>query len=249
MARRTPLVTTLLLAATFLTATGFALSAGAQTPVQPTLIGTFHWQLQPFCSTLSLTVIQEAGQYRVQGTEACAPNDLSRSVYGTAILDHAGWVYLSLTTPRLQNSFEGTAIYARLQLATLAGAWQDDGGRSGTLMPVPGPIAGTNRRAEVGNAFVHTVQALNRPSGPGENVTCFSHPLTDGRSSAMLQVTVNRGQASEIRPAVSSTLSVYLDNNGTGLPAPLDNNVWCISRDDNQDMPIGAAFNVRVVLP
>lgn len=244
MVARTALVTVVILIVS-----SVAQPARAQSPVQPLLIGTFHWQLQPFCSTLSLTVIQEAGQYRVQGTEACAPNDLSRSVYGTAILDQAGWVYLSLTAPRLQSSFEGTAIYARLQLATLAGAWQDDGGRSGTLMPVPGPIAGTNRRAEVGNAFVHVVQALNRPSGPAENITCFSHPLTDNRSSAMIQVTVNRGQASEIRPAVASTISVYLDNNGTGLPAPLDNYVWCISRDDNQEMPIGAAFNVRVILP
>lgn len=238
-----------LLTTALITATTLALPASAQSPVQPVLIGTFHWQLEPFCSTLSLTVIQEAGQYRVQGTEACAPNDLSRSVYGTALLDNAGWVYLSLSAPRLQNSFAGTAIYAWLQLSTLEGGWQDDGGRTGPLTPVSGPVAGTNRRAEVGNAFLHTVTAANRPTGGADNVTCFSHPLTDNRSSAMIQVTVNRGQASEIRPAVPSTLSLYLDNNGTGLPPPLNNFVWCISRDDTLTMPIGAAFNVRVVHP
>lgn len=238
---------TVLLTVVFLTAAGLALPARAQSPVQPLLIGTFHWQLQPFCSTLSLTVIEEAGQYRVQGTEACAPNDFSRSVYGTAILDHAGWVYLSLSTPRLQNSLEGTAIYAALQLSTLEGSWQDDGGRSGALTPVSGPVAGTNRRAEVGNAFLHTVTAANRPSGIADNVTCFSHPLTDNRLSALLQVTVNRGRVTAVRPAVPSTFSVYFDDNGTGLPAPLANNVWCISRDDSEAMPIGAAFNVRVV--
>lgn len=241
------IVRTALLTVVLLSAAGLARPASAQSPVQPMLIGTFHWQLQPFCSTLSLTVIQEAGQYRVQGTEACAPNDFSRSVYGTAILDNAGWVYLSLSAPRLQNSLEGTAIYAYLQLSTLEGGWQDDGGRSGPLTPVAGPVAGTNRRAEVGNAFVHTVSALNRPPGGADNVTCFSHPLTDNRSSAILQVTVNRGQASDIRPAVPSTLSVYLDDNGTGLPTPLDNHVWCISRDDSLAIPIGAAFNIRVV--
>ena len=225
-----------------LLAVGVSSIASAQ-PVQPTIIGTFHWQLEPFCSTLSLTVIQEAGQYRVQGTEACAPNDFSRSVYGTALLDDEGWAYLSLSAPRLQNSLEGTAIYAWLQLSTMAGGWQDDGGRTGPLTPVPGPVAGINRRAQVGNAFVHTVTAQNRAN----NITCFSHPLTDSRSSAMLQVTVNRGEAASIRPAVPSTFSVYLDNNGTGLPAPLDNYVWCISRDDSQAMPIGAAFNIRIV--
>jgi hypothetical protein len=61
-----------------------------------------------------------------------------------------------------------------------------------------------------------------------------------------MQVTVNRGQASGIRPAVPSSFSVYLDNDGTGLPPPLDTQVWCISRDDNQPIPIGAAFNIRV---
>lgn len=219
----------------------------AAQPVQPIVIGTFHWQLQPFCSTVSVTVIQEGGQYRVQGTEACAPNDFSRSVYGTALLDGQGWVYLSLSTPRVQNSLDGTSVYAWFQLSTLAGGWQDDGGRTGSLVPVAGPVAGTNRRAQVSNSFVHTVSSANRAPGGGDNVTCFSHPLTDNRSSAHLQVTVNRGQASSLRPVVPSTYSVYFDDNGTGLAAPLDRYVWCISRDDSQPMPIGAAFNVRLM--
>lgn len=223
-----------------------AAPAAAQ-PVQAVVIGTFHWQLQPFCSTVSVTVIQEAGQFRVQGTEACAPNDYSRSVYGTALLDGQGYVYLSLSTPRVQNSLDGTSVYAWFELATLAGGWQDDGGRTGPLVPVPGPVAGTNRRAEVSNSFVHTVSSSNRAPGAADNVTCFSHPLTDDRLSAHLQVTVNRGEASSLRPAVPSTFSVYFDDNGTGLPAPLDRHVWCISRDDSQPMPLGAAFNVRLM--
>ncbi len=227
---------------------GAGLSAPvAAQPVQPVVIGTFHWQLQPFCSTVSVTVIQEGAQFRVQGTESCAPNDFSRSVYGTALLDGQGWVYLSLSTPRLQNSLDGTSVYAWFQLATLSGGWQDDGGRTGSLVPVSGPVAGTNRRAQVSNSFVHTVSAANRPPGGADNVTCFSHPLTDNRSSAHLQVTVNRGQASGLRPVVASTYSVYFDDNGTGLPAPLTRYVWCISRDDSQPMPIGAAFNVRLM--
>jgi hypothetical protein len=45
---------------------------------------------------------------------------------------------------------------------------------------------------------------------------------------------------------VASTVSVYFDDDGTGLPGDLSNNVWCISRDDSQTMPIGAGFTVRV---
>jgi len=230
----TPTSVTLALALTF----GLAAAARAQAVV----IGTFHWQLQPFCSTLSLTVILEAGLYRLQGTETCAQDTTPRSVHGSAALDGQGRVLLTIDTPILQYSLEGTTIYAYLDLATLSGSWRDDGGRSGPLTPVAGPVAGTNARGSTGNAFVHVVSAENRIN----NITCFSHPLTDERSSAWILVTVNRGQATSIRPAVPSTFSVYLDNNGTGLPAPLDNNVWCISRDDNQPIPIGAAFNIRV---
>lgn len=230
----------------FLLALGLTAPALAQ-PVQPIVLGTFHWQLQPFCSTLSLTVIQEGSQYRVQGTEACLPNDNSRSVSGTALADGQGRVHLSLHAPRVQNSLSGASVYAWFDLPTLQGGWQDDGGRAGALAPVVGPVAGTNPRAGVGNAFLHTVTTANRPPGAADNVTCFSHPLTDGRSSAHLLVTVNRGQASSLRPAVPSTYSVYFDDNGTGLPAPLDRYVWCISRDDSQPMPIGAGFSLRIV--
>lgn len=51
---------------------------------------------------------------------------------------------------------------------------------------------------------------------------------------------------SAIRPVVPSTVSVYFDDNGTGLPGALANNVWCLSRDDSQPMPIGAGCTVRV---
>lgn len=230
----TPTVLTLALALTL------ALPPTAR--AQAVVVGTFHWQMQPFCSTLSLTVIQEAGLYRLQGTETCAQDTSPRSVHGSAALDGQGRVLLTIDTPILQYSLEGTTIYAYLDLATLAGSWRDDGGRSGPLTPVAGPVAGTNPRGSTGNAFLHVVNAQNRTN----NITCFSHPLTDGRSSAWIQVTVNRGQASTIRPAVPSTFSVYLDNDGTGLPSPLNTQVWCISRDDNQPIPLGAAFNIRV---
>jgi len=106
-------------------------------------------------------------------------------------------------------------------------------------------------RSPYSNAFTHFVNEFNRPpaGGAATNITCFSHPLTDANPSALILVTVNRGVASDTRPAVASSYSVYYDNNGTPLAPPLDNNVWCISRDDSQPMPFNAAFTIRVVAP
>jgi hypothetical protein len=99
--------------------------SGAQT------LGTFHWRLLPYCNTLTLTVIQDAGGYRLQGYE-----DLCENVYfpqpvsGTAIIDSEGRVIIGLTTTISGGfSFKSTRISARLDLPSLSGGWNDDAGR------------------------------------------------------------------------------------------------------------------------
>lgn len=231
-----------------LTAVAFPAAASAQGPLSPVSLGTFHWQLQPFCNTLSLTIIQEGGQFRVQGTESCDAADVSQPVHGMATADAAGTIYFSVRTSFPGgSSSEGTWVWASLSLATLNGNWQDDADRRGQLIRVSGPVAGANRRGIPANTFLHIVTPTNRQPGGGDNVTCFSHPLTDGHPGAYVVVTVNRGQATGLRPFIGAPVSVYYDDNGTGLAGALANNVWCISRDDSAQMPLDAAFTIRLV--
>jgi hypothetical protein len=220
--------------------------AGAQT------IGTFYWQLQPYCNTVALTVIQDAAGIRLQGTEdLCDPANPPQPVEGSAVLGSDGFANIGLTTTIAgQASFTGTRIYARINVTTLNGMWRDSAGRTGQLISVGAPSTpGTpmQQRGGHGTTFLHEVlEGINRPIPAAQNVTCFSHPLTDGNPDALILFSVNRGPQSNIRPAVPSTISLYYDNNGTPLPAPLDNNVWCLSRDDNAMMPDGAGFTIMV---
>jgi hypothetical protein len=216
-------------------------------PAAAQSLGTFYWRMEPYCNTLVLAVIQDAGGFRLQGRE-----DLCDAIYGPqpvegSVVVSGNSATLALTTNYSGGSrLEGSRVLATINISTLTGFWHDNEGRSGALTRVlatgsPGP-----RRGDVGSTFLHIVAAGNRPVGSASNVSCFSHPLADGNSGATLTLTPNRGRQSSIRPVVASTVSVYFDDDGTGLPGDLSNNVWCISRDDSQTMPIGAGFTVRV---
>jgi hypothetical protein len=220
-------------------------------------LGTLRWQIQPYCNVLTLDVIAEGSVFRLQGyDDQCGETGGMWSVVlGTAVLAPGGVarIGLSYTFPGAAVT-EGALIRASIDLATFSGTWDDNGTHAGTFMFAPNGGTGGRVRdpwSPHSNAFTHFVNQFNRPpaGGAATNITCFSHPLTDGNPSALILVTVNRGLASDARPAVASSYSVYFDNNGTPLAPPLDNNVWCISRDDSQPMPLNAAFTVRVVAP
>ncbi len=50
----------------------FALALGALLPgasASAQTLGTFRWQLQPFCNVLTVTVVQQGGHYQLYGTD------------------------------------------------------------------------------------------------------------------------------------------------------------------------------------
>ncbi len=143
-------------------------------------------------------------------------------------------------------ALDGTRIIAQIDVGTLDGAWRDTAGRHGSFVPVGTPTNPGRQRGDVPSSFLHVVSPANRPTGGADNVTCFSHALTNGNPDAVVLVTRNRGAQSGIRPLVPSLVSLYYDDDGTGLPGELSNNVWCLSRDDSQAMPLGAGFNISV---
>ncbi|MGE0462223.1 MAG: hypothetical protein AB7Q16_12705 [Vicinamibacterales bacterium] len=224
----------------------FALMLPALSAAQT--IGTFHWRMEPYCNTLTLTVVQDAAGIRVQGVEdLCEFIYVPQAVEGSAVLgsDGIAWVGLSTGVPG-GFTFEGNRVTLSIDTATLNGAWADDAGRSGTLLRVSTPRSSGVQRGGQSNSFLHVVSADNRPDGAADNISCFSHPLADGRPSALIVFSPNRGGSSAIRPFVPSTISLYYDDDGTDLEPPLDNNVWCLSRDDSQAMPLGAGFTIRI---
>jgi hypothetical protein len=213
------------------------------------VIGTFHWRLFAYCNTLTLTVIQEGSTYRLQGHEyLCDPIYIPQPVSGTAVVGSEGRFIIGLSTGYAGGfTFQGNRIVANLTLPTLSGGWEDDAGRSGEFQWVNSTAWSGPQRGAFPQAFLHLVTPSNRRGPSGDNVSCFSHPSTDNNESALISVTANRGRLESIRPVVTSTVSVYLHTGATGLGGPLSADVWCISRNDSQQMPIGAGFTVQVI--
>lgn len=101
-------------------------SAGAQT------IGTFRWQLQPFCNAITVTVVQQGANYQLGGyDDQCgAPQRAPVVGVGTPNPDGSiGFGFQIVTVP-------GGAVVgvdARISIATIGGTWRDSSGNSGTF--------------------------------------------------------------------------------------------------------------------
>ncbi len=118
-----------------LTVIAMPLSATAQS------LGTFRWQLQPYCNIVSVLVTQNGSIYRVEGTDdQCAGGNDQASVIGTAFLNPDGTIGFGLN---IVTSPGGRAvpIDAAINTSTLSGTWRDSAGNSGTFRFTPG--AGT----------------------------------------------------------------------------------------------------------
>lgn len=107
-----------------------ATTAGAQS------LGTFRWQLRPYCDVITVTVTQVGAIYRLEGTTDFCGAAQAGSVVGTAHPNPNGTIGIGLnvlTAPR------GTAapLSAEITLPSASGTWSD-GGASGTFVLTPG---------------------------------------------------------------------------------------------------------------
>jgi hypothetical protein len=120
-------------------------AAGAQT------LGTFRWQLQPYCNIVSLTVIQQGGQYTLDGTDDQCTAQQKASVRGMAFLNPNGTIGFGLT---IVTTPGGAPVHvdATISMSTLSGTWTDSAGNDGTFVYTPalGVPGGSPRPATAG---------------------------------------------------------------------------------------------------
>jgi hypothetical protein len=114
-------------------------------------IGTFRWQLSPFCNVLTLTVVLQGGVYQLVGTNDGCSGGTAMPVTGTAILQGSS-VIMALTAASPAGG--ARSLSASIDLANFNGTWTD-GDDSGTL------------------TFNPTLPAAGQPLGPAERV--FAH--------------------------------------------------------------------------
>ena len=126
------LVLVTLLAATFAVAA----------PVNAQTIGTFRWNVAPFCSVLNMTVVQEGGVFTLTGFEEQCGDNPRLPVYGTAILQADGTITLGLTT--IFPGGDDLHTYATLS-SNFSGTWRDSAGSQGAFVFSPGATTGPPR--------------------------------------------------------------------------------------------------------
>jgi hypothetical protein len=95
-------------------------------------LGTFRWQLQPFGAVLNLNVTQQGSIYLLNGFEAQCGGNPSLPVYGVAVPQANGSIFMGLTT----ITDQGNGLHTRitLNLGDFGGGWIDNANQSGTLL-------------------------------------------------------------------------------------------------------------------
>ncbi len=128
------------LAGALLACTAFAPGVAAQP------LGTFRWQLQPFCNVVTVAVTQNGAVFRLEGTDdQCGNGADAASVTGTAFPNADGTIGFGLnivTTP----GGRPLHVDAEITTGTFSGTWRDSAGANGTFALTPGAGSGGNPR-------------------------------------------------------------------------------------------------------
>lgn len=112
---------------------------------QGTILGTFRWQLQPYCNVITATVVQLGSIYQVNGTDDQCGAARAASVVGLAFPNPDGSIGFGLTTVTTPG---GAPLHtdARISLSTISGTWTDSAAQTGTFAFVPAGGTGGSPR-------------------------------------------------------------------------------------------------------
>ena len=108
-------------------------------PAAAQSLGTFRWQLQPYCNVITVVITQVGSRYRVEGTDDQCGAAHAASVIGTAFVNADGSIGLGLNVVSAPAGLP-QPVSALISLATLSGTWSGSG-QSGQFTFTPG--AGT----------------------------------------------------------------------------------------------------------
>jgi hypothetical protein len=108
-------------------------------------LGSYRWQLQPYCNVVTLHVVQQGGQYTLDGTDDQCGNGPKAAVRGMAFQNPSGSIGFGLTIVTVPGGIP-VHVDAAIGMTTLSGTWADSAGNSGTFVFTPGSaLAGSPR--------------------------------------------------------------------------------------------------------
>jgi hypothetical protein len=133
-----------ILATLAMVVSGLPATGGAQP------LGSFSWQLAPYCNLITASVTQDGGIYTLDGYDNQCGAAARAAVSGTAFVNPNGTIGIGLTTVTVPG---GVAVHleAAIDTISLGGAWHDSHGNSGTLIFSPASTAGPPRPLGAGD--------------------------------------------------------------------------------------------------
>jgi len=124
-----------------------AVLAPALALAQP--LGTFRWQLLPYCNVVTVSVTASGSIYRLEGTDDQCGAGGSASALGTAFLNADGSIGLGLTVVSSPGA-SPVHVEATVSTSTLNGTWRDSAGNTGSLVRTEGAGTGGSARSTTG---------------------------------------------------------------------------------------------------
>lgn len=115
--------------------------SGTTMPVGAQGLGTFRWQLQPYCNILTLSVRQDGAVYTLDGFDDQCGAASAASALGTAFPNPDGSIGFGVSGAAAPGAAP-VMLYARLSPSTVSGTWSDSAGNAGTFAFTPGPGTG-----------------------------------------------------------------------------------------------------------
>lgn len=107
-------------------------------------LGTFRWQLQPYCNVLNLTVTPNGGVFLLSGFDQPCGGSLRLPVHGVAVPQPDGSITLGLSVIGLPGGAP-VNLEADISLATIGGTWRDSAGSTGAFAFNPASVSGSPR--------------------------------------------------------------------------------------------------------
>ncbi len=127
-------------------------------------LGTFRWQMQPYCNVLTLNVSQQSGVYALDGTDDRCGAAQAASARGMAFLNPNGTIGFGVTM--VQPGGVPVHLEATLNAASLAGTWRDSSGASGNLVLTPGAgTAGPPRQVSTSGVPPAAITSIHLANG------------------------------------------------------------------------------------
>lgn len=136
-------------------------------PVDAQILGTFAWQTQPFCTVITLTVVQQGGVYQVAGSDnLCGAG--TAPVTGTITPGGPG---LTMGLTIVYPTGRAAQVSAGIRLSDISGPWSDADGNAGTFAFAQATGGGARPAPAAASAITTTQLSPSVYGGTGSAAT------------------------------------------------------------------------------